>query len=119
MKKLIYLTILLSLFACTKDGYEEFQRDNQTSFYQYDFEIKVGNKLVGRIDSVILVYNGRYFKDEIPFYFGTNDIPEYYYIVSNPDFEGICYTQVHLRGVMIERFTHRDGETGILSGSTE
>jgi hypothetical protein len=119
MKKLMYLTVLIILSSCTQqDGYELF-REPITPQYTYEFVVKVGDKLEGRIDSVEITINGRYYHQEIPFYYGSNNLPENYKVISNPDFIGICRTQVEVKGVRIDRFTHQDGNTGVLSGKTE
>lgn len=117
MKKLIAILITLSFLACEKqDGHELF-RESLEPQYTHGFVVKVGDKLNGRIDSVIITINGKYFKEEIPFYYGSSNIPDSYNVRSTPNFNGTCRTQVEVKGVRIDRFTHYNGNTGVLSGS--
>ena len=66
--------------------------------YLYDFEVEV----TGLADSVEIIINGTYYKEKIPFYYGTGNIPNSYNVVSRPNKQENVYTTVYRNGNCID-----------------
>lgn len=73
------------------------------SSYRYDFRIEV----VGLADSVEITINGISFNESIPFEYGTDNVPAFYEIYSNPNIKNDnVFTIVSHNGYAIDYFRH-------------
>jgi len=83
--------------------------------YLYDFKVEV----IGKSDSVEIMINGQYFRDKIPFEFGSNSIKEYS-VWSNPKVKnGEVYTVIYENGYAVKKFEHINGLDCTLSGKVD
>jgi hypothetical protein len=91
------------------------ERHIQIGSYIYDFTVEV----TGMSDSVEITINGSYFKEAMPFEFGSNDIVDYN-IHSNPRVkDGNVFTVIKEYGYAIKMFEHKNGNDFSFNGSLD
>lgn len=66
--------------------------------YKNNFEVKV----TGLADSVEIIINGNYYKKPLPFFYGTDNIPSSYNVISRPNKIDKVFTQVFKNGICID-----------------
>ncbi len=84
--------------------------------YTHNFAVFVGDELKGTIDTVEIRINHKYYKQPIPFYYGTDKIPDSYNVTSKPNRIGYTHTIIQLEGKTIDMYNHTNSETGKLIG---
>jgi hypothetical protein len=73
------------------------------SSYKYNFEVIVK----GGTGTVDVTINGQQFMNEpIPFYYGTDNVPDDIKVISRPKSTGVTYTSIYTHGTCVELIKH-------------